>query len=193
MANRSEERPGAGTAMAHVPSTLVLGIGNPLRGDDGVGVHVARRLLERCLRDDVEVVDGGTRGLGLVSLLEGRQRVIVVDAADMGRTPGEFVRFALEEARLPGEDVGSFSVHAAGLREALLLAQALDLLPEEVILFAVQPARLTWKAGLSPQVDAALLALTEAVLREVGHSDQRLAGSERAHTTRAQPNYCPFP
>ena len=155
-----------------VPATLVLGLGNPLRGDDGVGVCVARMLAEGSLPADVEVVDGGTQGLGLVSLLEGRRRAIVVDAAHVGRAPGEFVRFRLEEARLPGEEEAGFSVHEAGLREALLLAQALGILPGEVIFFGVQPAHVEWEAGLSPQVEAALPRLAEAVQAEA------LAGSQ---------------
>jgi hydrogenase maturation protease len=161
----------AGVAGASVPATLVLGLGNPLRGDDGVGVRVAQQLAEWCLPSDVEVVDAGTRGLGLVSLLEGRRRAIVIDASDMGLAPGEFVRFTLEEARLLGEDEGRFSVHAAGLREALLLARALGILPEEVVLFGVQPAHVAWEAGLSPQVETTLLGLAEAVRREVMAGD----------------------
>jgi hydrogenase maturation protease len=175
--NPSGEREDAGTATTRIPATLVLGLGNPLRGDDGVGVHVARRLIEGYLPDGVEVVDGGTQGLGLVSLLEGRRRAIVVDAADIGRLPGEFVRFALEEVRLLGDGEGRFSVHAAGLREALLLAKALNLLPEEVILFGVQPGCITWEAGLSPQVEAAVSPLTEAVRQELMANDQKPAGS----------------
>ncbi len=167
MGETSGNRASTGTGTAPVPATLVLGLGNPLRGDDGVGVRVVQHLAQCRLPGNVEVLDGGTQGLGLVSLLEGRQRAIVVDAADMGRAPGEFVRFALEEARLLGEDEGRFCVHAAGLREALLLARALGILPKEVVLFGVQPARVAWETGLSPQVEAALLSLTEAVLREV--------------------------
>jgi hydrogenase maturation protease len=167
MGNPPGKREKAGTAGAPVPTTLVLGLGNPLRGDDGVGVRVVQQLAKWCLPSDVEVVDGGTRGLGLVSLLEGRRRAIVIDAGDMGLAPGEFVRFTLEEARLLREDEGRFSVHAAGLREALLLARALGMLPEEVVLFGVQPAHIAWEAGLSPQVEATLLHLAEAVRREV--------------------------
>ena len=67
------------------PSSLIIGLGNPLRGDDGVGVRVVQALAERALPAGVEVVDGGTQGLGLVSLLEGQKRVILVDAADVGK------------------------------------------------------------------------------------------------------------
>lgn len=158
---------GPGASPASVPATLVMGLGNPLRGDDGVGVRATQLLAERCLPADVEVVDGGTQGLGLVTLLEGRRRLIVIDAADMGRLPGAFLRFTLEEARLLFEAGGRFSVHAAGLREALLLAQALRMLPDRVVVFGVQPARVEWEAGLSSPVEAALPGLVEAVMQEL--------------------------
>jgi hydrogenase maturation protease len=126
-------------------------------------------LQAQALPDGVEVVDGGTQGLGLVALMEGRRRVILVDAAEVGRSPGKFVRFTPQEARFLGTNQ-HLSVHAAGLREALLLAQALNVLPDEVIIFGVQPANLEWSNALSPQVKAVLPELVEAVLAEVAVS-----------------------
>jgi len=149
-----------------LPATLVIGLGNPLRGDDGVGVRVAQMLAEQTLPLDVEVVDGGTQGLGIVNLMEGRQRVILVDAADVGRSPGRFVRFTLDEARLLGDD-RQLSVHAAGLRDALLLAQSLKMLPDEVVIFGVQPANLAWDNALSSQVEVILPDLVAAILAEL--------------------------
>ncbi len=147
------------------PDTLIIGLGNPLRGDDGVGVRVAQALVDLALPDGVEVVDGGTQGLGIVNLMEGWPRVILVDAADVGVTPGQFIRFGLEEAHLLGDDQ-HLSIHAAGLRDALLLAQALGTLPHEVIIFGVQPATVEWGSRSSPQVEAALPGLITAVLAE---------------------------
>jgi hydrogenase maturation protease len=149
-----------------LPSTLVIGLGNPLRGDDGVGVRLAQALGEVALPASVEVVDGGTQGLGLVALMDGHQRLILVDAADMGRAPGEFVRFTLEEVRLLGEGQ-ELSIHAAGLREALSLAGVLEVLPAEVVIFGVQPANLDWDSGLSAKVEGALPELMAAVLAEI--------------------------
>jgi hydrogenase maturation protease len=147
-------------------NTLVIGLGNPLRGDDGVGVRVAEMLAARVLPPGVGAVDGRTLGLGLVNLLEGRRRVILIDAADVGKSPGQFMRFTLDEARLLGDEQ-HLSVHAAGLRDALLLAQALKVLPGEVIIFGVQPASLEWEDALSPAVEAALPDLTAAVWAEI--------------------------
>lgn len=152
-----------------------MGLGNPLRGDDGVGVRVVEMLAQGSLPDGVEVVDGGTLGLGLVPLLEGWQRVIFVDAADVGQAPGQFVRFLPEEARLLG-DSQHIAIHEAGLRDALLLAQALDVLPKQVIVFGVQPAKLDWDSTLSPEVEAALPSLIAAIQTEL--SDRRLRNTE---------------
>ena len=148
------------------PATIVIGLGNPLRGDDGVGVRVVQKLAAQTLPPGVDVVDGGTQGLGIVNLMEGRQRVILVDAADVGKVPGQFVRFTLDEAQLLGDD-RHLSIHAAGLRDALLLAQALEMLPAEVIIFGVQPANLEWDNTLSSKVEAILPELIEAVLAEL--------------------------
>jgi hydrogenase maturation protease len=146
--------------------TLIVGLGNPLRGDDGVGVRIVQLLAAQELPDGVEVVDGGTQGLELVSLMEGWEQVILVDAANVGKTHGEFVRFRLDEARLLGSDE-QVSVHAAGLRDALLLAQALQVLPEEVVIYGVQPANLDWDAELSPQVEAAIPEIIGCILDEL--------------------------
>jgi len=146
--------------------TLIVGLGNPLRGDDGVGLRVVQSLAMQELPLGVELADGGTQGLELVNLMEGWQRVILVDAANVGKTHGEFVRFGLDEARLLGSN-DQISVHAAGLRDALLLAQVLGVLPKEVVIYGVQPARLDWDAELSPQVEAAVPEIARCILNEL--------------------------
>jgi hydrogenase maturation protease len=148
-----------------VVRTLIIGLGNTLRGDDGVGVRAARAIAASGLPTGIEVEDGGTQGLGLVSLFEGRERVILIDAADVGLEPGQYQRFRPDEARLLGSDQ-HLSVHGAGVRDALLLAGALDLLPAEVIIYGVQPARMEWDTTLSPEVEAFLPKLVSAVLED---------------------------
>jgi hydrogenase maturation protease len=151
------------------PTTLVIGLGNPLRGDDGVGVRAIQMLAAQALPPGVQLADGGTQGLGIVNLMEGQQRVILIDAAEVGRSPGQFARFTLDEAQLRG-DAQHLSVHAAGLRDALLLAQALRMLPDEVVIFGVQPASLEWGNRLSREVEATVPDLVAAVLAEIADS-----------------------
>jgi len=152
------------------PTTLVIGLGNPLRGDDGVGVRAIQMLAAQALPPGVQLADGGTQGLGIVNLMEGQQRVVLIDAAEVGRAPGQFVRFTLDEAQLRGNGQ-HLSVHAAGLRDALLLAQALKVLPDEVVIFGVQPASLEWNDRLSREVEATVPDLVAAVLTEIVGSE----------------------
>jgi hydrogenase maturation protease len=151
---------------APAQGTLIVGLGNPLRGDDGVGVRVVQLLAAKDLPDGVETVDGGTLGLDLVNLMEGWQRVILVDAANVGRDHGQFVRFTLDETRLLNTHE-PVSIHAAGLRDALLLAQVLGALPEKVIIYGVQPANLDWNTELSPLVEATIPEIANCILGEL--------------------------
>ena len=144
---------------------LILGLGNPLQGDDGVGCRVAQELEERTLPDDVEVMDGGTPGVGLLNLFQGRQRVIIVDAAEMGLAAGSVVRFRPEDVTLTGS-AQRFSLHRSGVADALALASELKLALPEIVVFGVQPERVDWNDSLSPQVQMAVSQVIEAVLNE---------------------------
>lgn len=145
--------------------TLILGLGNPLRGDDGIGPRVVEEVTRRGLPEGVSGLDGGVGGFDLLSVLEGWERVVVVDAADVGREPGQFVRFTPEQVCFV-ETTGSHSLHHAGLGEVLALANALGQALPEMTVFGVQPARVDWGQGLSPAVEAAIPALADAVLEE---------------------------
>jgi hydrogenase maturation protease len=146
---------------------LILGLGNPLQGDDGVGCHVVQTIDPRRLPDDVEVLEGGTPGVGLVNLFEGRARVIIVDAAEMGQAPGQVIRFKPEQVTLTGS-TARFSLHRTGLADALALMRALGLTLPEIVVFGVQPARVGWGESLSPEVQAVVPQVVEIVLNEAG-------------------------
>lgn len=145
---------------------LVVGLGNPLRGDDGVGPRVVAELKRRSLPKGVEVLDAGAAGLDLLQLTEGWDRVVVVDAADVGKEPGQFVRFTHNQARLVEADE-PFSFHHAGLAEVLALARALDRHLPPIVIFGVQPRKVGWGEGLSTDLESGLPILVDAVLEEV--------------------------
>ncbi len=146
---------------------MILGLGSPLRGDDGVGCAVAQELAHHRLPENVEVIDGGTPGVGLVNLLEGRQRAIIVDAAEMGRAPGEVVRFLPEDVMLTGSN-DRFSLHRTGVADALALARELDLALPQIVVFGVQPGEVGWREGLSAPVQGAVDRVVQAILQELG-------------------------
>jgi hydrogenase maturation protease len=145
---------------------LILGLGNPLQADDGVGCRVIEALEERELPPGVEVMDAGTPGVGLINLLEGRQRAIIVDAAEMGRQPGEVMRFRPEDVTLTGS-TDRFSLHRTAVADALALAHALNLALPEIVFFGVQPGYVGWRDVLSPEVAAAVPGLIDAILEQV--------------------------
>ena len=146
--------------------TLVLGLGNPLLGDEGIGVRVAEELKRLELPDGVSVVEGGTAGLRLIGLMEGYQRVIIVDAAEMGQPPGHVVRFTPSEVHFKTVET-PLSLHQIGLVEALALAEALEVAPDELVIIGVQPGRIEEGVGLSSEVEGAIPQIVRMVLDEL--------------------------
>ena len=148
-------------------ATVVIGLGNVVMSDDGLGVHAVRRLRERYeIRGEVESVEGGTAGLLLLPLLADARRVIVVDAIDTGAAPGTLVR-------LDGEDWSSaFAVrmtpHDVGLADLLGAAQLSGMWPQRLVLHGVQPSSTTIGTELSAPVAAAIDSLVDQVAEELG-------------------------
>lgn len=133
---------------------LVIGVGNTLRGDDGVGVYVARALACEPLPDVVEVLDGGTEGLSLLFEMERADRVILIDAADMEQSPGE-CRALDPEHLADGTQVRFSSLHGIGIAEVLALGRSVGVEPDVTIL-AIQPADIQPRDGLSEALAARL-------------------------------------
>ncbi|MFA4915294.1 MAG: HyaD/HybD family hydrogenase maturation endopeptidase [Syntrophales bacterium] len=149
----------------HKSRILVAGIGNLLRKDEGIGVHLIHELEKFKLPAGVTLLDAGTGGISLIHLMEQASKVIFIDAAQMGKEPGIFIRFTPEEVRLVN-DKFNFSFHQLGLPQVLQLAAHLDI-SCKVIIFGVQPGDLGWGVKLSPPLKRALPEITMAVLREI--------------------------
>jgi hydrogenase maturation protease len=103
--------------------------------------------------------------------------VVIVDAADVGREPGQYVRFTPDQVRLASAS-STLSLHNAGLSEVLTLAEALELDLPELVIFGVQPAEIGWKEGLSPAVAAAVTTLADAILDEIQGEDHAQDSSD---------------
>jgi hydrogenase maturation protease len=149
-----------------VVEILVLGLGNILRSDDGVGVRVVERLQDEYdLPERVESFDGGTRGPALVPCLEGVRKLLVVDAVVSGKEPGAVTR--QEGKDLEGSPDRLVSLHQEGLVDLLMFAHIVDSYPEEVVLWGVEPAVLESGEELSPRVAARTDELVEGVIEEL--------------------------
>lgn len=145
---------------------LVLGLGNILLGDEGLGVRVVEQLEARyVLPPEVQIVDGGVVGLDLWSYLEGVTHLLVVDAVQMGAEPGTLVRLA-DEAIPQGLPL-KMSLHQTGLPELLALARLQETLPQKVVVWGMEPAVLEPGLALSPTVAARLERLVTAVTDEL--------------------------
>jgi len=143
--------------------TLILGLGNPLMGDDGAGSEAARMLNESVLPENVTVMDAGTPGWGLVELIRDWPAVVIVDAVQLGLKPGEWQRFQADEFRLIANQ-GEVSLHDTDIASGLALAQELDLLPEQVTIFGIEPESVDPGMLLSPSVRAGLPGLVGSIL-----------------------------
>lgn len=154
-------------------SILVLGLGNLVHSDDGLGVH-AIHLLQKDPRvpPDVELLDGGTQGLSLIPHISGFDRVVVIDAVDVGEAPGTLLRLeGAALANLPGKA----TVHTLGFADLMVALKLLDSAPSEVVLLGVQPQSTSdWSAELTPPVRSAVEKLPGLVLAQIARwKDQK--------------------
>lgn len=146
--------------------TLVAGFGNVLRGDDGFGVEVIRRLREGDQRPDVELMEVGTAGIRLAQeLLTSYDRLIIVDAMTRGAAPGSVYVTEVEDV----ESAGDIDMHLAIPARALAVAKALGRLPRRVFIVGCEPAEVDeLTTELTPRVHAAVESALDHVRRLLG-------------------------
>ena len=133
-------------------STLVLGVGNPFRRDDGVGPAVIARLQAENSLDDVDLLDGGIDGFALMDYMQGYARVLLVDAVNMNAAPGAIRLFSPQEAALSITS-DALSTHGFGVAEVIALMEKLNMRVDMQIL-GIQAKDVTFGEGLSPEVAA---------------------------------------
>jgi len=144
---------------------LVLGVGNILMGDEGIGVRIIESLKDCHLPEDVELFDGGTASLELLSLFSNRRKLVVVDAIKSGQEPGTVYRFNLEDLTYQKEF--ATSLHQLGIIDTLSQARILGCLPEEVVIIGIEPARIAPGLELSPEITTVIPRVKEVILKEL--------------------------
>lgn len=140
----------------------IIGLGNPLRSDDGIGIVLLHRIQakKKPAWHDFEFLDGGTGGLSLVHDLSRFTHVLLIDAIDFQGTPGQYHIFSANDLLQNSTPLNTFSTHEPGLLEVLRLADQMHTLPSIVKIFGVQPESFTYNKELSPRVMDQLGALT---------------------------------
>jgi len=144
---------------------FVLGIGNALLRDEGIGCHVTNAL-EGIPLPDVKVIDGGTCP-DLWQFIEDTDKLVIVDAVKGGGTPGQIYRFHLEDITL--EQKPFLSLHDVGLVDSLMLMQLWHNISETVII-GVEPREISWGLELSPELREKMPQIIDAILAELNTS-----------------------
>lgn len=153
-------------ASSRSPRTIIIGIGNTDRGDDGVGLHVARALRAADL-PGVVVREESADGAALMEAWKGAQAVILVDSVVSGREPGTVFRFEAHAQPLPKRLFSHASTHAIGVTEAIELARALRQLPPRLVVYGIEGRCFAIGAPLSPEVEQAAVEVVRQLQREL--------------------------
>lgn len=166
--------------------TAVVGVGNLLMGDDGIGVRVIQALEREPLPRDVALFDGGTAFHALTGELASYQKWIIVDAVNGGGLPGEIYRLEWEQDLKGAQPFGPVSLHDLGVIEALMLERLTDRAAptprfsdvSEVVIVGVEPERVELSLELSPTLESQLPRLLQTVRRELERPADRPVSRE---------------
>jgi len=153
---------------------LILGLGNILLKDEGIGVHVVRELQKQQLPSNVEIIDGGTAALEVLLTRKDLDKLVVIDAVRAGKKPG-----TIYKARFKGEQKGEItkifggdkdrkiSLHQVGLIGALAAVEKLDCAPVEIVIIGVEPGQVDYGLELTEPVKRRLRRIIKTVLEEI--------------------------
>ena len=130
------------TIKSHKKDVVVIGLGNELMSDEGVGIHLVRRLSE--LQDKfplVDFIEAGSAGMNLLHLIVNRKKAVIIDCAKMGEKPGTMRRFTPDEVQSI-KKLSHFSLHEADILQVINLSKQLGECPAEVVIFGIEPETL---------------------------------------------------
>ena len=154
--------------MDKVKRIAVIGVGNILMGDEGLGVRAVEKLEARKVPLNVTLFDGGTFLHSLLGTLEGFDKAVIIDAVKGGSAPGAIYRFTLQEleSKQTGEPGRMLSLHELVVPKALALEKLVSKLPEEIIFLGMEPEKIIPSRELSETVSGKMDQLLDAVEKE---------------------------
>jgi len=147
------------------PGIVVIGVGNLLLKDEGIGIHAVQALQELELPPDVKLIDGGTSP-DLIAYTRAGDKLIIVDAAKAGGEPGTIYRFKPED--LAEERASLASAHEMGVVENLKLMSLAGNEPGEIVIIGIEPGEIEFGTELSPELRSKVPEIVEVVLKEMG-------------------------
>lgn len=144
---------------------LLIGVGNPYRRDDGVGIVVARLVRERSA--EIDVIELSGEGAELLESWRSASRVVLVDAVRSGSSAGRVHRLDAGAQRIPS-DFFNYSTHAFSVAEAVEMSRVLGTLPSRMVIFGIEGKDFAAGADLSPEVAAVVAEVVDRILEEIG-------------------------
>ncbi len=145
----------------------ILGCGNTLMGDDGVGIRAIERLQQIQLPPNVEIVEAGVGGLAILSWIEDADKVVIIDAVQTGNEPPGTV-YAFTDKELPPSEMFMLSLHDLNLVDTINVGRLVQKMPAEIVIIGVEVKRVAeFTRELTPEVEGALPEVIDLVLKEI--------------------------
>ena len=144
---------------------VVIGIGNLLLMDEGIGVHTINELEKHDLPESIEIYDGGTGGFKLIDLMHGADRVIFIDAVETGKAPGSVTIFSAEEVHSL-YNKKKYSLHDTDLMEIIKMTELLDD-PPIIEIVGIQPKIINYGTTLSKELAGSMSNIVNSVLKRI--------------------------
>lgn len=146
---------------------LIICLGNPLMRDEGIGIRLASELHSH-LNDnpDIEIMDLGTGGLSVMHAITGRKKVIFVDCAIMGQTPGSILRFTPQQVRSTKTRM-RYSLHEGDLLNTLELSRNMGECPDDIVIFGIEPKEIDHGSSLTNELENNIPQYTQTILEEL--------------------------
>ncbi len=147
--------------------TIVLGLGNPLMSDEGIGVYLVNRLSELSEKyPEADFIDAGTGGLNMLHLFKDREKVVFIDCANMEDEPGKIRKFTPEQVKSV-KQLAHRSLHEQDLLKIIDMARKLDRCPSEIVIFGIQPKNVSLGQTLSNELERKMDDYVNMICKEL--------------------------
>ena len=160
----------------------VIGIGNPLRRDDGIGIVLLEKIqkIKTSFDDSIEYIDGGTGGMNLLHLLPNFECIVFIDAVYFGGKPGESKLFTIQDV-ISEKKLVTLSTHGSDFFQILQLSKQLHELPDTIVFFGVQPKDTSFGHHISTELKQKIDVLIQDLQKEIQSLDTKINHNINKH------------